>query len=104
MTHDDRVRASAVIALLAAVLAAVWAWRQGLDPESLGLLAGAAYGAALLFVAPALKTSSAAAAVTSIKYAALTAAFSVWVAAAGTYAIVQLLRGRATSTPKGAFA
>lgn len=103
MTHDDRIQASAVIALLVAVLTAVWAWRQGLDPESLGWLTGAAYGAALLFVAPALKTSSAAAAVTSIKYAAFTLAASVWVAAAGIVAIVQLLRGRGTSST-GAFA
>lgn len=103
MTHNDRVQASASIALLAALLAAVWAWRTGLDAESLGWLAGGAYGAVVVFLAPALHAPTGAVAVTSIKYAALTAAFSVWVAAAGTYAIVQLLRGRAASTPKGAF-
>lgn len=102
MTHDDRVQAAAVIALLAAVLAAVWAWRNGLAPEPIAWLSGAAYGAALLFVAPALQASSGAVAVTSIKYAAFIAAFSVWVTATGVYAIRQLLRGRNAS--KGVFA
>ncbi|QKZ20581.1 hypothetical protein [Streptomyces chartreusis] len=103
MTHDDRVQAAAVIALLAAVLAAVWGWRQGLAFEPIGWTSGAAYGAALLFVAPALKAPTGATAVTSIKYALLTTAYSVWVAVAGVYAIGQLLFGREDSS-KGVFA
>jgi hypothetical protein len=102
VTHDDRVQAAAVIALLAAVLAAVWGWRQGLAPEPIAWTSGAAYGAALLFVAPALQAPSGETAVTSIKYAALTTAYSVWVAVAGVYAIGQMLNGRRTS--KGVFA
>lgn len=102
MTHDDRVQAAAVIALLAAVLAAVWGWRNGLAPEPIGWLAGAAYGAALLFVAPALRAPSGATAVTSIKYALFTTAFSVWIAVSGIYAIGQLLRGR--DDQRGVFA
>ncbi|GAA0357554.1 hypothetical protein PV735_46750 [Streptomyces turgidiscabies] len=97
MTNDDRVQTAAVIALLAAVLAAVWGWRTGLASEPIAWLSGAAYGAALLFVAPALQAPPGATAVTSIKYAAFTTAYSVWVAVAGIYAIGQLLRGRADS-------
>ncbi|WP_330294084.1 hypothetical protein [Streptomyces sp. NBC_00576] len=97
MTNDDRVQTAAVIALLAAVLAAVWGWRTGLTPEPVAWLSGAAYGVALLFVAPALRAPSGATAVTSIKYAAFTAAYTVWVAVSGVYAIGQLLRGRADS-------
>jgi len=103
VTHDDRVQAAAVIALLAAVLAAVWGWRHGLAPEPLGWLAGAAYGATVLFLAPAMRAPSGETAVTSIKYALFTTAFSVWIAVAGLHAITQLLRSQ-RQTSKGVFA
>jgi hypothetical protein len=104
VTHDDRVQAAAVIALLAAVLAAVWGWRHGLAPELLGWLAGVAYGAVVLFLAPAMRAPSGETAVTSIKYALLTVALSVCTAVAGVRAITQLWRGERRTSKGGVLA
>lgn len=100
MTHDDRIQVTAVIALLAALLGALWALQRGFDPQAVALTSALAYGAALAFTGP-LQAPLGAAVVTSIKYAVVTAAFAVWVAAAGAYAGWQLLRGRAAA--KGVF-
>lgn len=103
MTNDDRIQATAVIALLAALLGALWALQHGLGPQGVALAFGLAYGAALAFTGP-LQAPLGESVVTSIKYAAFTAAFAVWVLAAGVYSGWQLLRERRTSTSKAVFA
>ncbi|MBV9025215.1 MAG: hypothetical protein JO362_15810 [Streptomycetaceae bacterium] len=98
MTHDDRTRVTAVIALLAALLSTLWALQHGLAPQSIAWTSGLTYGAVGLLTASALQAPLGAVAVTSVKYAGITMAYSAWIAVAGIYAGCQLLRGRA---PKG---
>ncbi|MFD8386536.1 hypothetical protein ACFV2X_49945 [Streptomyces sp. NPDC059679] len=100
MTHDDRAQATAVIALLAALLAAVWAWRLGWGPTACAEVTGVVYVAVAALVSSALHAPLGAVVVTSVKYTAITAAYSVWVAAAALYAVCRLLSGR---TSKGVF-
>lgn len=103
MTTDDRVQTAAVIALLAALLGALWALQRGFGPQGIALAFGLAYGGALAFTGP-LQAPLGESVVTSIKYAAFTTAFAVWGLAVGAYSGWQLLRDRRTSTPKGVFA
>ncbi|ATL88759.1 hypothetical protein [Streptomyces malaysiensis] len=100
MTRDDSAQVTAILALLAAPLAAVWAWRQGLGTLTSAEVAGLVYGAVASLVGSKLRAPLGAVVVTSVKYAAITAAYSVWLAVAALYAGWRLLRGR---TPKGAF-
>lgn len=97
MTHDDRIQATAIITLLAALFGALWALQRGLAPQAVALTAGLAYGAALALTSP-LQAPLGACVITSIKYAAITAAYAVWIAAAGAYAVWKLLRGRRAGT------
>lgn len=103
MTNDDRIQTTAVIALLAALLGALWALQREFDPQGVALTSGLAYGAALAFTGP-LQAPLGESVVTSIKYATLTTVFAVWVLGAGTYCGWQLLRERRTSASKGVFA
>ncbi|MFJ8982675.1 hypothetical protein [Streptomyces sp. NPDC102282] len=103
MTNEDRIQVTAVIALLVALLGALWALQRGFDPQGVVLAAGLAYGAALAFTGP-LQAPLGESVVTSVKYVAVAAVFSVWVLGAGAYAGWQLLRERRTSTSKGVFA
>ncbi|MBU3865543.1 hypothetical protein KN815_16095 [Streptomyces sp. 4503] len=100
MRRDERAQVAAILALLAAVLAAVWAWRQGLGTMTSAEVAGLVYGAVASLVGSKLQASLGAVVVTSVKYAAITAAYSVWLVVAAVYAGWRLLRGRA---PRGAF-
>lgn len=101
MTHDDRIRVAAAIAPLAALVGALWALRQGFAVEPIGWTAALAYGAVLALLTAALDAPLGAVAVTSLKYTALTVAYSVWLAVAALYAVWQLARGR--GAPKGVF-
>jgi small basic protein len=101
VTNDDRIQVTAVIALLAALLGALWALQHGFDPQGVALVSGLAYGAALAFTGP-LQAPLGESVVTSIKYAAVFAVFGVWVLGAGAYAGWQLLRERRSE--KGVFA
>ncbi|MEU6284978.1 hypothetical protein [Streptomyces sp. NPDC047028] len=103
MTTDDRVQTTAVIALLAALLGALWALQRGFDPQGVALTAVLAYGGALAFTGP-LQAPLGESVVTSVKYAVVTVVFALWVLGAGVFAGWQLLRERRTATSKGVFA
>lgn len=100
MTHDDRIQATALITLLAALLGALWALQRGCDVQGIALAAGLAYGAALALTGP-LQAPLGESVMTSLKYVGLALAFAVSVLISSMYAGWQALRGRA---PKGAFA
>ncbi|MGW1765045.1 hypothetical protein ACWCQL_13340 [Streptomyces sp. NPDC002073] len=102
MTDADRTQATTLIALLAALLAMLWALQQGLDPQAVALSAVLLYGAALALAAPTLQAPLGAVLSTSAKYVAFTVVFSVWIAATGAHVGWQLLRGRGFGT--GVFA
>ncbi|WP_327359881.1 hypothetical protein [Streptomyces sp. NBC_01304] len=101
MTHDDKVQATAVIALLAALLGTLWGLQSGYSAETTVLAAALAYGLALSLTGT-MQAPLDAVVITSIKYAVLTGAFALWVLGAGLYAGWQLVRGRTETT--GAFA
>ncbi|WP_326655620.1 hypothetical protein [Streptomyces sp. NBC_01750] len=93
MSDDDRTQATALIALLAALLGTLWALQRGLDPQTVALAAGLAYGIALALTVP-LQAPLGDVLATSAKYTGLTLAFSVWIALSGVYAGWELLRNR----------
>ncbi|MFE2749625.1 hypothetical protein ACFXKX_35795 [Streptomyces scopuliridis] len=101
MNDDDRTQATAVIALLAALLGTLWALQRGLDPQTVALSAGLAYGAALALAGP-LQAPLGAVLATSAKYTGLALALAVGVILSGLCAGWQQLRGRRAS--KGVFA
>lgn len=90
---NDRIQAAAVIALLAALLGALWALQRGLDPQTVALTAGLVYGAALALTVP-LQAPLGEVLTTSAKYAGLTLAFTIAVLFSAAYSGWQQLRGR----------